>query len=58
MSDFSKIAISLLLSLGRKHLLKKSSDSSIQIWVYTYFIESHPQSLKSNWKLKKKLIAM
>lgn len=51
MSDFSKIAISLLLSLGRKHLLKKSSDSSIQIWVYTYFMESHPQSLKSNWKV-------
>lgn len=31
MSDFSKIAISLLLSLGRKHLLKKSSDSSIHV---------------------------
>lgn len=44
MSDFSIIAISLLLSLGRKHLIKKSSDSSIQIWVYTYFIQRTPSS--------------
>lgn len=44
MSDLSKIAISLLLSLGRKRLIKKSSDSSIQIWVYTYFIHRIPSS--------------